>query len=142
MRNLAVWVVVALMVFTLFNVFQGPSSRASDREINFSQFTAEVDTGSIADVTIEGDAISGHYTDGSSFTTRSVAEISSYSPVTTPFGYYGTSFDADRRSNGAFNFSMWGKEDAASNLKVMPHLIGLGSPEGEFSGFGHEGSGV
>ncbi len=69
MRNLAVWVVVALMVFTLFNVFQGPSSRASDREINFSQFTAEVDTGSIADVTIEGDAISGHYTDGSSFTT-------------------------------------------------------------------------
>ena len=76
------------------------------------------------------------------FTTRSVADISSYSPVTTPFGYYGTSFDADRRSNGAFNFSMWGKEDAASNLKVMPHLIGLGSPEGEFSGFGHEGSGV
>ena len=69
MRNLAVWVVVALMVFTLFNVFQWPSSLASDREINFSQFTAEVDTGSIADVTIEGDAISCHYTDGSSFTT-------------------------------------------------------------------------
>lgn len=76
------------------------------------------------------------------FTTRSVADVSSYSPVTTPFGYYGTSFDDDRRSNGSFNFSMWGKEDAASNLKVMPHLIGLGSPDGEFSGFGHEGSGV
>lgn len=76
------------------------------------------------------------------FTTRSVADISSYSPVTTPFGYFGTSFDADRRSNGAFNFSMWGDEKAAADLKTMPHLIGLGSREGEFSGFGHEGSGV
>ncbi len=76
------------------------------------------------------------------FTTRSVADVSSYSPITTPFGYYGTSFDDDRRSNGSFNFSMWGNEGAASDLKTMPHLIGLGSPEGEFSGFGHEGTGV
>ena len=76
------------------------------------------------------------------FTTRSTAEISSYSPITTPFGYYGTSFDGDRRSNGAFNFSMWGKESASKDLKVMPHLLGVGSAEGEFSGFGHEGSGV
>ena len=76
------------------------------------------------------------------FTTRSMADISSYSPITTPFGYYGTSFDGDRRSNGSFNFSMWGREGAASDLKMMPHLLGVGSPEGEFSGFGHEGSGV
>ncbi|MDA7920218.1 fibronectin type III domain-containing protein [Verrucomicrobiales bacterium] len=76
------------------------------------------------------------------FTTRSIAPISSYSPITTPFGYYGTSFDGDMRSNGSFNFSMWGKDGAASDLKMMPHLLGVGSPEGEFSGFGHEGSGV
>lgn len=76
------------------------------------------------------------------FTTRSMEPISSYSPITTPFGYYGTTFDGDRRSGGGFNFSMWGKEGAASDLKMMPHLLGVGSPEGEFSGFGHEGSGV
>lgn len=76
------------------------------------------------------------------FTTRSMARISSYSPITTPFGYYGTSFDDDRRSNGSFNFSMWGKDGAESDLKMMPHLLGVGSPDGEFSGFGHEGSGV
>ncbi|MDC0131701.1 ATP-dependent zinc metalloprotease FtsH [Alphaproteobacteria bacterium] len=69
MRNMAVWVGVAMMLFTLFNVFQGSSSKADDREINFSQFTAEVDIGSVADVTIEGDSISGHYTDGSAFAT-------------------------------------------------------------------------
>lgn len=76
------------------------------------------------------------------FTTSSHCDISSYSPITTPFGYYGTSFDGDRRSNGSFNFSMWGKDGAASDIKMMPHLLGIGSPEGEFSGFGHEGTGV
>ena len=69
MRNFAVWVIVALMLFTLFNIFQGPRSNAASNEINFSQFTAQVDAGNIADVTIEGDAISGHYSDGSSFKT-------------------------------------------------------------------------
>ncbi|MEM7699467.1 MAG: fibronectin type III domain-containing protein [Verrucomicrobiota bacterium] len=76
------------------------------------------------------------------FTTRSLAPISSYSPITTPFGYYGTSFEDDRRSAGFLNFSMWGQEDAGDRIELMPHLIGVGSPEGEFSGFGHEGSGV
>ncbi|MEM0968896.1 MAG: hypothetical protein AAGJ31_06075, partial [Verrucomicrobiota bacterium] len=76
------------------------------------------------------------------FATRSMESASSYSPITTPFGYYGTSFGSDRKSVGNFNFSMWGKESGASDLKTMPHLLGVGSPEGEFSGFGHEGSGV
>ena len=69
MKNFAVWVVVALMLFTQFNIFQGPRSNAANNEINFSQFTAQVEAGNIADVTIEGDAISGHYSDGSSFKT-------------------------------------------------------------------------
>lgn len=76
------------------------------------------------------------------FTTRSVSEVSSYSPITTPFGYYGTSFESRGRSKGSFNFSMWGPKGADRDLKVMPHLLGVGSPEGLFSGFGHEGTGV
>lgn len=76
------------------------------------------------------------------FTTRSVTTASSYSPITTPFGYYGTSFDARGRSKGLLNFSMWGPKGAGRDLKTMPHLLGVGSPEGIFSGFGHEGTGV
>ena len=77
-------------------------------------------------------------------TTRSVSDTSSYSPITTPFGYFGTSFDADRRSNGHFNFSMWAARAGGKvpPLKQMPHLLAAGSPAAEFSGFGHEGSGV
>lgn len=76
------------------------------------------------------------------FTTRSLSGVSSYSPITTPFGYYGTSFDGRGRSEGFFNFSMWGPKGAGRDLKTMPHLLGVGSPEGLFSGFGHEGTGV
>lgn len=77
-------------------------------------------------------------------TTRSMSDFSSYSPITTPFGYYGTSFEADRRTKGGFNFSMWaaGKGKKTPPLEQMPHLLAAGSPEAEFSGFGHEGSGV
>lgn len=77
-------------------------------------------------------------------TTRSVSDTGSYSPITTPFGYFGTSFDANRRSNGNFNFSMWAARAGGKvpPLNQMPHLLAAGSPEAEFSGFGHEGSGV
>ncbi len=77
-------------------------------------------------------------------TTRSLSDFGSYSPITTPFGYYGTAFGADRRSNGGFNFSMWASSAKGKipPLEKMPHLLVAGSPEAEFSGFGHEGSGV
>lgn len=77
-------------------------------------------------------------------TTRSTCDFSSYSPITTPFGYYGTSFESDRRAEGGFNFSMWAASSGGKvpPLEQMPHLLAAGSPEAEFSGFGHEGSGV
>lgn len=76
--------------------------------------------------------------------TRSTKKTTSYSPITTPFGYFGTSFGADMHSVGSFNFSMWasGSGGRIPPLKEMPHLLAVGSPEAEFSGFGHEGSGV
>lgn len=76
--------------------------------------------------------------------TRSTSNSSSYSPITTPFGYFGTSFDASGRSTGGFNFSMWaaGRGGKVPPLERMPHLLAAGSPDARFSGFGHEGSGV
>lgn len=70
--------------------------------------------------------------------------FTSYSPITTPFGYYGTSFDADGRSSTSMNFSMWsygrGKEEPP--IEQLSHLIAVGSPKATFGGFGHEGTGV
>ena len=79
------------------------------------------------------------------FESQSDADVPSYSPMTTRFGYYGASFAADRRAAGNMNFSMWAagrKAKSAPPLDQMPHLLATGNPEAEFSGFGHEGSGV
>lgn len=81
------------------------------------------------------------------FESRSSSRGSSYSPMTTNFGYFGAIFGADQRAAGGVNFSMWALSQKGANgklppLEQMPHLLAAGNPEAEFSGFGHEGSGV
>jgi hypothetical protein len=81
------------------------------------------------------------------FETVNVSETTSYSPLTTPFGYFGTSF----KSGGAippgagFNFSMWIAGRGASNappIEKMARLIGTDIPDARYSTFGSEGTGV
>jgi len=70
-RNFALWVIIALLVFALFNLFQGTSPRTQQTNVPFSDFLASVDAGEIRDVTIKGEHISGHYRDGRRFGTFS-----------------------------------------------------------------------
>ncbi len=69
-RNLALWVIVALLLVALFNLFQpsGPSSRAQ-MQVAYSDFLNEVNAGHVRDVVIQGRNVSGQLTDGRSFTT-------------------------------------------------------------------------
>ena len=79
------------------------------------------------------------------FETESLTRSTHYSPMTTRFGYFGASFDADGRAAGNVNFSMWAANRNAKSsppISQMPHLLATGNPDAEFSGFGHEGSGV
>ncbi len=64
-RNFALWAIIALLLIALFNMFQGPTDKSSAREIAYSQFLRDVDSGRVRDVTIMGDRISGNYTDAS-----------------------------------------------------------------------------
>jgi len=68
-RNLALWVIIALLVFALFNLFQGTSSRSPQTALAYSDFVASVENGEVLDVTIQGESISGHYRDGRGFKT-------------------------------------------------------------------------
>jgi len=66
-----------------------------------------------------------------------------YSPMTTPFGYFGPSWTKEGVPTG-MNFSMWsygrGKEEPP--LEQLSHLLAVGHPSARFDGFGHEGTGV
>jgi len=68
-RNLALWIVIALLVFALFNLFQGSPTRGPENSLAYSEFLTEVGRGDINDVTIQGQKISGHYRDGRNFST-------------------------------------------------------------------------
>jgi len=74
-KNFFVWVVLALLLIALFNMFQGNAERSSRNNIAFSDFLTKIDQGQIADVNIKtginkSDIVTGHFTDGTSFFTQ------------------------------------------------------------------------
>jgi len=68
-KNLALWIIIGLLLVALFNLFQSSSTRGPQQSIAFSEFLGEVERGQVADVTIKGNQISGHFTDGRTFST-------------------------------------------------------------------------
>ncbi|WP_350335156.1 ATP-dependent zinc metalloprotease FtsH [Coralliovum pocilloporae] len=70
-RNFALWVIIALLLIALFQLFQNPTQRGSTREIPFSQFLTDVEQGQVSSVTISGPNITGQYRNNTSFHTYS-----------------------------------------------------------------------
>ena len=69
LKNFALWVVILLLVVALFQLFQNPNQSAGAREIAYSAFTTEVDTGRIDKVTIHENEIMGSFSNGTQFKT-------------------------------------------------------------------------
>ena len=68
-KNMALWVIIALLIFTLFNLFQGKPNQGPYQTLAFSDFLGAVDSGDVSNVTIQGSEIIGHYGDGREFRT-------------------------------------------------------------------------
>ena len=68
-RNIALWVVVALFLVLLFNVFQPTSSQSGASQIAYSSFLEQVNNNQVQSVTITGQDITGSTKDGKSFET-------------------------------------------------------------------------
>jgi len=66
-KNFALWVIIALLLVALFNLFQSPAPQGATNEINFTHLLSEADAGNIRDATITGEKVSGHYVDGRAF---------------------------------------------------------------------------
>ncbi len=64
-RNVAIWVVIALLLFALFNLFQNPAKSGRGNEIGYTEFKEQVKSGNIKEVTIQGHRYSGTYADKS-----------------------------------------------------------------------------
>jgi cell division protease FtsH len=68
-RNIALWVVVALFLVVLFNVFQPTNTSSNATPVAYSSFINEVNNGQVQDVTIAGHDITGTTKDGKNFET-------------------------------------------------------------------------
>ena len=68
-RNAALWIIIVLLLFALFNLFQGSSQRGPQREVAFSDFMQRVESGDVSKVTIQGQEVQGQFRDGRQFTT-------------------------------------------------------------------------
>jgi cell division protease FtsH len=68
-RNLALWVIIALLLVVLFNLFQPGSNHQAAAPVAYSDFVGEVNGGRVREVTIMGRTVTGQLTDGRSFQT-------------------------------------------------------------------------
>ncbi|MCZ4280805.1 ATP-dependent zinc metalloprotease FtsH [Kiloniella laminariae] len=68
-RNAALWIVVGVLLFTLFNLFQGSGTQGNQQQIAYSDFIAQVEEGQVTNVIIQGHEIKGHFSDGRQFQT-------------------------------------------------------------------------
>ncbi|WP_333843471.1 ATP-dependent zinc metalloprotease FtsH [Pelomicrobium sp.] len=71
-KNIAIWLVIALVLMTVFNQFS--ARQQPQAQMNYSQFIEEVKAGHIAKVTIEGRTLKGVKTDGKRFVTYSPSD--------------------------------------------------------------------
>lgn len=68
-RNLAIWLVISLVVFSIFQMFSGPSHRSLANSLAYSDFVRQVDDGKVEEVLIRGNNISGFLQGAVPFTT-------------------------------------------------------------------------
>ncbi|MBK1660995.1 ATP-dependent zinc metalloprotease FtsH [Paracraurococcus ruber] len=69
-RNLALWVIVALLLVALFNLFQpSGSGQRGAQQVAYSDFLNEVGAGHVRDVVIQGRTVTGQLSDGRTFQT-------------------------------------------------------------------------
>jgi cell division protease FtsH len=67
-RNIALWVIIALLLLALFNLFNGQDS-SDPNKTAYSDFLAEVESGRISEVQIQGNTITGMDKSGRAFNT-------------------------------------------------------------------------
>ncbi|HUO98325.1 MAG TPA: ATP-dependent zinc metalloprotease FtsH [Rhizomicrobium sp.] len=68
LRNLALWILIALLLVLLFNLFQGSSSHSSSPPWGYSQLRQEIASGDVKSLKVQGEQVSGETANSNQFT--------------------------------------------------------------------------
>ena len=74
-KSVAIWLVVALVLMTVFNSFNNHQQQSAQAQLDYSQFLDEVKQGHIAKVTIEGRTLKATTSDGKRVTSYAPNDI-------------------------------------------------------------------
>ena len=74
-KSIAIWLVVALVLMTVFNQFNTRQPQASLSQLDYSQFLEEVKQGHITKVTIEGRTLKATTADGKHITSYAPSDL-------------------------------------------------------------------
>jgi cell division protease FtsH len=115
-RNIALWVVVALFLVVLFNVFQPQASSTSPTAVGYSMFLSDVNSGQVQNATITGHDVA--------FTTKDGKTLTTYTPddptlVSTLIGK-GVDVQAKPETDGLNPILRW-----LINLSPMIIILGF-----------------
>ena len=81
-RNLALWVIIALLLVVLFNLFQPGNPKTASSQVAYSEFLSDVNGGKVRDVVIQGRTVTGQFSDGRSFQTYTPEDSTLVSKLT------------------------------------------------------------
>jgi len=68
-KNITLLVIIGVLLFVLFNLFQNQGGRGQVPEIAYSELLNDASSGTVKDVTIKGDQVVGKLSDGRQFMT-------------------------------------------------------------------------
>jgi len=69
LRNLILWIIIALLLVALFNMFQGTSPHSNTKTLSYTEFTQDVQENQVKSVILQGDQIRGQLNNDQAFTT-------------------------------------------------------------------------
>jgi cell division protease FtsH len=100
LRNLALWIVIALLLVFLFNLFQGTGSHTSAQAISYTKFNEYVVSSQVRKVTFQGDQVKGELTNGTPFATTVPSNDSTLWPTLKEHNVDTSVSPADLSENG------------------------------------------
>ena len=115
-RNFSVWIVIALLLFALFSLFQGQVGRTSSSEMSYSAFLDKANSGGIQSIVIAGDNITGKLSDGTTVQT------------TGPLMYFEDQLKELRDKNVQITFRAAQSDSLLTNALIywLPMLLLIG----------------
>ena len=81
LRNLGLWILIAVLLVFLFNLFQGTGTHATASTLSYSKFNEQVVQNQVRKVTFQGEQVKGELISGQTFTTTVPANDTTLWPM-------------------------------------------------------------